>query len=318
MLAEVAERGAERFRARLRHETGLAVDDDVERPACVRRRHDRLAGEERLVGHHPEVLVDRRVEDRAAAGVELGELLGVDPAGEPDPAVEATALGDDLEAVAVGAGARDDHLERGVGGRSVEQQVDALREVEPSHGEHEVAELLEAVVERLRGREHDLRLQSERVAEAVGDVPRDREQPLGLAEGAPVELVDLAPGGAVDRGLAELRERRAIEVVGLAELVHEPDALARMPHGVARELRRDQQVDLATFDLLEVEHPPHERALEHARARVPLERHGHERGLVPARVQLLGQALREHLGAAVRERHLRVGDDDPHLRAWIA
>ena len=58
--------------------------------------------------------------------------------------------------------------------------------------------------------------------------------------------------------------------------------------------------------------------LEHALARVPLERHGDERRLVPARVQLLGQPLGEHLGAAVRERHLRMRDDDPHRRAWIA
>ena len=30
------------------------------------------------------------------------------------------------------------------------------------------------------------------------------------------------------------------------------------------------------------------------------------------------QPLGEHLCAAARERHLRMGDDDPHRRAWIA
>ena len=55
--------------------------------------------------------------------------------------------------------------------------------------------------------------------------------------------------------------------------------------------------------------------VEHALARIPLERHGHERRLMAARVQLLGQPLGEHLGASVRERNLRLRDDDPHRRA---
>jgi hypothetical protein len=91
-----------------------------------------------------------------------------------------------------------------------------------------------------------------------------------------------------------------------------------MADGVARELRRDEEVDLASLDLLQVEHAPDERALEHALAGIPLERHGDERRLVVARVELLGQPLGEYLGTAVRERNLRVCDDDPHLRAWIA
>ena len=68
---------------------GLAVVDDLERAAGVERRHDRLAGEERLVGDHPEVLVDRRVVDGEAARVEVGEPLAVDAAGELDLAVRA-------------------------------------------------------------------------------------------------------------------------------------------------------------------------------------------------------------------------------------
>ena len=223
-----------------------------------------------------------------------------------------------LEPLAVGTGSGDDDAERGVGRRRLEQQVDALRAVEPPDREHEVAVLVEAVVELLRRREHDLRVEPERGAQPVGDVLRDREALLGLAERSPVELVDRSSRRPVDRALAELRELGAVEVVRLTELVHEPDALARVAHGVARELRRDQQVDLAPLDFGQVEHAPDERALEHALAGIPLERHGDERRLVPALVQLLRQALREHFRAAVRERHLRMGDDDPHRRAWIA
>jgi hypothetical protein len=130
--------------------------------------------------------------------------------------------------------------------------------------------------------------------------------------------VDLAARRAIDSALAELGELCPVEVVRLAELVNDPHALPRMADCVARELRRDEQVDLAPFDLLEVEHAPDERAFQHALARVPLERHRHEGRLVVARVQLLGQPLGEHLGAAVRKRHLRMCDDDPHLRAWTA
>ena len=57
-------------------------------------------------------------------------------------------------------------------------------------------------------------------------------------------------------------------------------------------------------DLLEVEQPPEERLRQHARAGVPLERHRHELGLVPALAQLVDELLGEDLGAAARERHL--------------
>jgi hypothetical protein len=100
--------------------------------------------------------------------------------------------------------------------------------------------------------------------------------------------------------------------------VHEPDALVRVLDRVRRELRRDQQVDSSTFDFVEVEQPPRERVREDTRARVPLERNRDERGLVPARVQLCRQTLREYFGAAVCERHLRMRHDDPHRRATIA
>ena len=61
-------------RGRARHRRRLGRDDeprpavvhDVERAAGVGRRDHRLAGEERLERPHPEVLVDRRVEDRGA------------------------------------------------------------------------------------------------------------------------------------------------------------------------------------------------------------------------------------------------------------
>ena len=55
-------------------EPRAAVGDDLERAAGVRRRQHGLLGQERLVRHHPEVLVDGRVVDGEAASVERGEL----------------------------------------------------------------------------------------------------------------------------------------------------------------------------------------------------------------------------------------------------
>ena len=107
-------------------------------------------------------------------------------------------------------------------------------------------------------------------------------------------------------------ERRAVELVRLPELVDEPHALLAVTHEVGRELRRDDDVDRPAVHLVEVEEPPQERLREDARAGIPLERHGDEIRLVPSGAELLDELIREDLDAAVRERHLRPADGDPH------
>ena len=77
-----AARARELGGVRCGHEPRAAVRDHLERAAGVGRRQHRLLGQERLVGNHPEVLVDRGVVDGEAAGVERGELVLVDAAGE--------------------------------------------------------------------------------------------------------------------------------------------------------------------------------------------------------------------------------------------
>ena len=57
--------------SRLADDPGPAVGHHLERTAGIAGRHHRLVREERLVRHHPEVLVDRCVEDGQAAGVEV-------------------------------------------------------------------------------------------------------------------------------------------------------------------------------------------------------------------------------------------------------
>ena len=116
-----------------------------------------------------------------------------------------------------------------------------------------------AVVELLRRRQQHLGLESCRTLEPIGHVARDREQTAGLAESGAIEPVDRAHSCAVEWILAELSELASVELVGLSELVHEPDDLVRMADGVGGELRRDDQVDRAAGGVLEVEEPPQER-----------------------------------------------------------
>ena len=126
------------------------------------------------------------------------------------------------------------------------------------------------------------------------------------------------PGGAVERLLAVLAELRAVEVVGLAELVHEPDDFVRVANDVRGELRRDHEVDRAALHLVEVEQAPDERLRDDRARRIPLERHGHELGLVPARAELRDEVLDQELGAAAGERDLRMADEDSQRCATSA
>ena len=178
-----------------------AVVDDLERPAGVGRRDDRLLGEERLVRDHPEVLVDGRVVDGEAARVEVGELVVADAAGERGAAVEAALARERLEPLAVGPVARDHDAQRRVERGRLEQQVDPLRAVEPVDREDEVAVAVGAVRQLLRRLRQHLGLEPGRALEPVGDVAGDREEPPRLAERDPVEPLDRAPQRPVLRVL---------------------------------------------------------------------------------------------------------------------
>ena len=165
---------------------------------------------------------------------------------------------------------------------------------------------------------HHVGVDARRAREAVGDVLRGREDPPRLAEADAVEPVDLPAERAVGRRLGELAELGAVELVRLAELVQEPDDLVRVADAVRRELRRDHEVDRAAVRFGQVGEPPEERLGQHPLAGVPLERQRDDVGLVPALAQLGGEVVREDLGAAALERHLRAADGDPHVRATIA
>ena len=258
MGAQPGERLGDGARSRFADEAGSPVLDDLERAARVARRHDRLLGQERLEGDEAHVFVDRRIEDREALRVLVGEGVVVQPARERDPPVEPVAARELLEPWAIGAFARDHDAQVAVGGRGLEQEVDPLRAVEPS---------------RRRGRSRRTRRSGTRAAEAAAAAPRPRARPTCssldatfseiansrcASERRPVQPVHCASRGAVERLLPVLAELGAVEVVGLAELVDEPHHLVGMANDVGGELRPDHEVDRAALHLLEVEQAPDE------------------------------------------------------------
>ena len=272
--------------------------------------------QERLVGDHPEVLVDRRVVDGEAAGVERGELGLVDPAGELGAPVQPALARERLEPLAVGALAGDHDAQAGVERGRLEQEVVPLRAVEPADGEDEVAVAVVAVGQLLRRVRQHLGREPGRALDPVGDVARGGEEPLRLAERDPVQVLDRAPQRPVLRFFGELAQIGSVELVRLAELVQHPDALVRVPDDVRGELRREHEVDRPPVRLGQVEQAPEERLVEHARARVPLERNGDELGLVVAGAQLVDERVRHDLGAPANEGHLRRADRNSHERCF--
>jgi hypothetical protein len=157
-----------------------------------------------------------------------------------------------------------------------------------------------------------------RALEPVGDVARGREDLPRLAQSDLVQLLHAAAQRPVLGRLPELTELRAVELVGLPELVHEPHDLVRMPDDVGGELGRDHEVDASPVGLVEVEQAPEERLGQHPLSRIPLERDADEVGLVPASSELRDEVVREDLDAAARERDLRPADGDPQVVATIA
>ena len=106
------------------------------------RGDDRLARQERLERDVAEVLVERRIDDRQRARVELDQLVVVDvaeerPRGRLDAALR---RGQRLDVVALRAVAGDDQPERAERRRHrADDEIDALDRLEPPDREHVVA-----------------------------------------------------------------------------------------------------------------------------------------------------------------------------------
>ena len=83
----------------------------------------------------------------------------------------------------------------------------------------------------------------------------------------PVDAPHQVTGRDVLRRIAEVRQRRAVPVVGLAMLAHQPHDLARMCHGIGGKPGRDHQIDRHAIDGAQVEQAPRQRRQGSAPAR---------------------------------------------------
>lgn len=83
------------------------------------------------------------------------------------------------------------------------------------------------------GRIERLRFQTDKALEAHRDIAGNSEQPQRLAKRGAVDPQQLIADRAIFGGIGEIRQRRAIPVIRLAVLMHQPDDLAR----VARRIR---------------------------------------------------------------------------------
>ena len=163
-----------------------------------------------------------------------------------------------------------------------------------------------AMVERVElGRriEH-LGLDLVEAAQAVRHVPRDGVDGARLGEGAAVHGADHLErlGVARLRG-GEVAVGGAQQVVGLAELVDQPDDLVGMLDQVGGEAGGDHQVDPLPRRLLEVHQPPGEAPLQQLGPRRPVEGEGDDVHLEAAGVA----ARRAGSRPASRRRRRRTG-----------
>ena len=203
----------------------LRSTHDLERPARVGRRDDGLLGQERLEGHHPEVLVDGRVVDGEAAGVEIGELVVAHAAAKVTRPSRPFRRARSSSRSRSGPSPATTPRSVALCGQRLEHQVDALRAVEPADGEDEVAVRVAAVGERAAAGGAAPRRRCPSTARAGRRrSARSRTRLPRLAEATRVEPLHLAAERAVVR-----RTRRT----GRA-----PCGRARTPGGTGGAARR--------------------------------------------------------------------------------
>ena len=288
MLAEPGDPAAARRLAGARTSPVAPVGHDLERPAGVGRRQDGLLGEERLVGHHPEVLVDRRVVDGEAASRRARRARPRRRGRRSRRGRSARARARAPRAAARSGPSPHDDAERRVERGRLEQQVDPLRAVEPAHGEDEVAVAVAPVGQLLRRVRHHLGREPGRALEPLrrrcatwrrGASPHRARCGRGAGPSAAAPGPRLIRRTGRDRfgrartpagtGAAPRRASRGAGRNTTGNFVATTTSIGR-PSLSSRSSRRQRNAWLSTRV-----------------AGIPLERHGHELGLV-----LAGRAAR--------------------------
>ena len=263
-------------------EPGPAVGDDLERPAGVGRRHDRLLGQERLV-RAPSRSPRRRARSRRRGSARRGRRARR----------RRHAAGEGRRGRRGRAGARAPRAARGPGPSPATTPRSAASAASASSSRSTRFARSSRPTERTKSPYASQRYASAcggcgstsaampgRALEPAGDVrARSRTTFRASPSATAVEALHLRGAARGPRADSrELAELGAVELVRLAELVQR----ARRPCCGWR-TQYDGNFVATTRSiapavrLLEVEQPPEERLRQHALARVPLERHRHER-----------------------------------------
>ncbi len=170
----------------------------------------------------------------------------------------------------------------------IDQQGNTLQAVEPPGVEKELAETLAPVAPEMPWRRVQcLARQAVVGPEPTGYILRDREDPAALAEASNVHGVDGVTDLSVLLGVAEGAELAAPQIVGFAMLVEEPRHLTRMPHEVARKLRRNHEIDGDPVALFDVQQAPGKGLSRDLGHRIPPEGNVDEVDAKPAPRQLV-------------------------------
>ncbi len=290
----------------------------LERAARVVRGDDRLLGQERLVRHQPEVLVDRRVVDGEAASRRgrRARRSSTRPPKRTRPS-RPSAGGELLEA----RGGRGRRRRRRRAARpaaaGLEQQVDALGGVEPAHRERRSRRTRRSgTAAAAAAAAAPLRRDPSTRAGASATLARWRSRRAGLAERAPVEAVH---GAAASRGPAA-RDRTGRAACRPARTPGGTGARARRPcsGGAPRTTGTSSPITRSIgspFASVRSSRRQSSGSVSTRSFGYHLNGTRHELGAVAAPLEARGELAREDLGAARLERHLRQADGDPHRAA---
>ena len=290
--------------------------DEFQRPAGVRSRHHRLAGQERFQRHVAVVLVVGRIDNRQRVRVQVDESLIVNPAEKLDPVRDACLRGGHAQRLRGGAVAGNHEAQRLVGvAHRVDGELDAFEGLEPSHRQHvRAVRLVPEPVGQGRRMVQRLGRHAVETLQAPGRVGRDGVTSPALAQHVAVERVDPLAQPHVQVGMVEVAVFGAAQVVRRPVLVHQPDHLVRVADEVRRELRGDDQIHRCTVALAQIEQPPRGGVGQDFVLRVPLERHADDVRLVPGGAQPIDQRAHQQFGPPGHEGHLRLAHENPSHR----
>jgi hypothetical protein len=301
---------SQRLRLGLHDHAGLAVDDELQRPAGIAAGDHRLGREHRLQRHIAVVFIVRRIGHGQRVGIPGVFFVIRDVPEHGHPIVQAVALDQGAIFLLHPADPGEDQLEIAPDmAHRFDQQVLALQLLLPA-GIKDIR-ILRAAVEAVAvergvveggGIHLVVAFQPLRDIFRIGVDVRTGTDHLGI------EAMDLLPEGSQ----AVIGGGLVIQVIDGAVLMQQPDDLVQVPGIVGREAQGDELVHGDPAEVVELDVGDEGHQVDDKPLRGELEREGHDLDLVPGLAQMGLKAPGMQFGAADDKRHLNRGDNHPH------